>query len=257
MHKQRAREKTAIYKKRFDNVRTNSKAGKFETRKRLDKPLLISAALISALLFFTGIAVGITINEQKTSFLRERITDLNSELESFQLEFLLLDTFGENASCPLLKARVGEVNQESYELGQKLVSYEETSKFRDDTELTDIKKAYYRSLIRYWLLNRKVEEACGERTLNVIFFFVARCPACDDQATVLDYYKSVLRDDILIFTLNADVKDPFIETLRKFYSIESYPSLVVDGIKRENFRSKEDLKREFCGSHPSLNVCAS
>lgn len=223
--------------------------------KRFDKATLASAAVISALLFVAGVSVGININEQKTSFLRDRIVDLNSDLESVQLEFLLLDTIGENATCPLLRARINEVNKETYELGQRLLSYEETSKFTDEGDLDSLKQDYYRSLIRYWLLNKKVEEACSERTLSVIFFFVPDCPSCDDQSVVLDYYKTTLGEDILIFTLNAAVDDPFIQTLAKNFEVSRYPTLIVDDTKYEGFQSRETFRAVICEKQPGLETC--
>ena len=140
-------------------------------------------------------------------------------------------------------------------MGQRLVSYEDTSKFTNEEDLDILKRDYYRSLIRYWLLNKKIGEECHEERLDVLYFFQQECNDCDDQAIVLDYYKQQLKSDVLIFTLNADVRDPFIIALETFYNVTSFPSVIVDGEKLEGFQPRENLHEVFCLNHPELSVC--
>lgn len=224
--------------------------------KRLDKKTLITAFIISLLIFVSGIFVGWNLNKQKINVMKNKVSDINKNLESLQTEFLFLNFIGENASCPLLRNRMVEINEETYKLGSRLTSYDESSKFKDELDLEELKKNYYHSLIRYWLLSRKMKESCGmEKFITVLYFFNKDCKKCSDQGFLLSYYKRQLEEKLLVFTLDADFKDPFIQALEDFYKIDRFPSIVVEGEKYESFKNMKELKEIFCEKQSDLDIC--
>ncbi|QQG39684.1 MAG: hypothetical protein HYS81_04935 [Candidatus Aenigmatarchaeota archaeon] len=221
----------------------------------MDGKILAAAFAVSAVLFLSGLGLGLLVSEEKADYLGAQVEQVDSDIESLQLEFLLLDTIGENATCRLVKDRLREVNSQSYELGNKVGAYEDNEEGINGESLDLLKRAYYHSLIKYWIFNKKVEDVCGEKTANIIYFFVRDCSACQDQGVVLSYYKEVLGENLLVFPISADFEDPFVQTLNGYYNVTSYPALVINGEKHEGFLSKKELGDRLCQTGQSLPIC--
>ncbi|MFB6088793.1 MAG: hypothetical protein ABEK36_03385 [Candidatus Aenigmatarchaeota archaeon] len=222
----------------------------------MDKKTLATAAAVSLVIFLAGIFVGWNINKQKINVMKDRVENINRNLEGLQTEFLFLNFIGENASCPLLRNRMIEINEETYKLGNRLTSYDEGAKFKNQENLQELKRNYYHSLIRYWLLSRKMKESCGtEKFITVLYFFNEDCDKCSDQGFLLSYYKRQLDEKLLVFTLDADFEDPFIKALLDYNNIEEYPSLVVEGQTYKGFKNKDELEEIFCEKESGLEIC--
>ena len=90
---------------------------------------------------------------------------------------------------------------------------------------------------------KKVKESCNFDSTTVLYFFAKSCERCDDQGFVLTYLKTVHKDRILIFALDADLDESSIKTLVSHFNIESYPSLVINDNVYEGFHNRNDLER--------------
>lgn len=225
-------------------------------KKKLDKTTLGLAAVISLFLFLSGVFIGWNLNQQKMNIMQEKVESINKDVESFQTEFLLLNFLGQNATCPLLKNRLASINKQTYQLGSKLTSHEERAKFESQESLRELKRNYYHSLIRYWLLSRKMKNKCGSGDfVTVLYFFDEDCDRCSDQGFLLSYFKKQLEQKLLVFTLDASFGDPYIQTLEEYYNVTEFPSLVVGGETMGGFKNKTELRNKFCSKEPSLKIC--
>ena len=211
-----------------------------EFTKQYNKKTIISALIISAILFSSGVYVGFLLNREKLSFIETHIDKVNTEMENFQLQFLFFDILGESATCPLLRSTFKEINEESYDIGTKLDQYASDNELKDVEEYDNLKKEYSRIIVSYWLLSNKLKGACGLDAATIIFFIDKECPECDDQSFVLTYLKEKFGDKVLIFTLDGGMKEPSIEVLREYYNVTSYPAIVVNG-KRFDGLTKTDV----------------
>lgn len=214
-------------------------------RKKLNVKILISALAISGLLFSAGFYTGYSINREKMSSIEGEIRNINRDVENFQLQFLLFDVLGEKSACPLLKATLSDINRRSYEIGSELESMETDSGVLNYEEYITLKKEYSRTLVGYWLLANKFEEACETDINTVLYFFSKECNRCEDQGFVLTYLKRKYGQKLLVFALDADLGEPSIETLKDYYEIDVYPSLVVNEELYEGFHPVEELKEEM------------
>lgn len=210
--------------------------------KKLDAGLIISAFVISGLIFAAGIFVGYGINNEKLTALESNLDSINSDVQSFQSQFLFLDMFGENASCPMLESTLNRISGSSYELGNKLAAFGADGEIRDETTYTAKKIEYSSMLTTYWLLAEKLKKTCNTGFSTVLYFYSGPCPSCEDQAFVLTYMKNKYGDNVLVFAIDADLNEPSVNTLKKYYNITSYPSLVVNGNLHEGFVSQQQLE---------------
>jgi thiol-disulfide isomerase/thioredoxin len=210
-------------------------------KKQLNSRIIISAVIISALLFLSGIYVGYSINREKLSSIEATINKITSEIQNFQLEFLFLDILGENATCPLLTDTLSGINKESYEIGTRLTSYG-IEGVQDYNEYVSTKREYSRLLIGYWLLANKLKTSCRMEANTIVYFFSKECGKCDDQGFILTYFKKELGENLLVFALEGDLDEPSIQVIKRYYGIESYPTLIINGEVYGRFLSKSELE---------------
>jgi hypothetical protein len=216
-------------------------------KKQLNVGTILSALIISTILFLAGIYVGYGISTQKLSVIETEILDITRDIENFQLQFLLLDMFGENATCPLLKNTLSDINKRCYSLGSRLESANPESEILTYDEYINLKKEYSRVLIGYWLLANKFQKSCVSNMSTIVYFYSKECNACKDQGFVLTYLKNKYGEKVLIFALDTDLEEPSIEAIKNHYNIKIYPSLIVNGKLYEGFQSVEKLENMVGG----------
>jgi len=221
------------------------------TKKRLDKEILIYTIIISSLLFFGGVFIGYNINMDRLSDIQKEINNVNSDVDNFQLQFLFFDVLGENATCPLLKDTLANINKKSYEIGSKITLAGQEGKIQDYSEQDNLIEEYSRVSVSYWLLANKMKASCESNATTILFFISKECDnkipnPCDDQGYVLTYYKEKFGNDLLVFTLSEDVEEASVHVLKDFYNITEYPTMIVEGDKYENFVSKAELGIILC-----------
>jgi thiol-disulfide isomerase/thioredoxin len=214
-------------------------------KKQLNAGTIISAVIISAILFLSGIYVGYSINREKLSSIETTMKKITSDVQNFQLQFLFIDVLGENATCPFLADTLSSINKESYDIGTRLESYGKEGEMQDYNDYMNQKREYSRLLIGYWLLANKLKKSCKLDANTVIYFYSRECEKCDDQAFILTYFKKNLGENILIFTLDGDLDEPSIQVLKKNYNITAYPHLIVNGESYGRFLSKTELENIF------------
>jgi len=216
-------------------------------KKQLNSRIIISAVIISALLFLSGIYVGYSINREKLSSIETKISEITSDIQNFQLEFLFLEVLGENATCPLLTDTLSGINKESYDIGTRLTSYGGEGEIQDYDEYMRTKREYSRLLIGYWLLANKLKTSCRMDADTIVYFFSKECGKCDDQGFILTYFKKELGENLLVFALDGDLDEPSIQVMKRYYKIESYPTLIVNGESYGRFLSKGELEGMLVG----------
>lgn len=210
--------------------------------KRFNAGTLVSALVISALIFAGGILLGFSINRERLGSIESEMREVTRHVQNFQLQFLFFDVLGDNATCPLLGATLADINKASYEIGSKLTTQGEEGQVQDQGTYNGLKKEYSRLLVSYWLLTEKLRESCDTGARTVIYFYRKECARCDDQGFILTYLKKKYGERLLVFALDADLDEPSVKTIMNYYGIDNYPSLVVDGKLHEGFYSEPQLK---------------
>ncbi len=218
-----------------------------EYKKRIDYKILISSAVIAFLIFGSGVYMGFMFSKERLSVMDADLQKITKDVQNFQLNFLFFDILGANATCPLLESTISNINNEAYDLGSKLTGYASGEDIRDYSNYQEMKNDYARTLVSYWLLAEKMKGSCNLGKSTILYMFSDECPECDNQGFVLTYLKDKYKENVLIFAVDGQLDEPALKTLKNFYNITSYPSLVIDGKLYDEFVSKDMLEETVCG----------
>ncbi len=214
-----------------------------KSKKMIDYRVLVSAAIITVLIFGGGLFTGHVLSKQRMSSIDISLDNIEKDMQDFQLQFLFFDVLGENATCPLLSETISEINQKAYDTWLKITEEEAHTEIRDQAMADELKRDYSRMLVSYWLLAEKMKEACGSDISTVLYMFsIEGCYDCENQGFVLTYLKDIYKDKLLIFAIDGEFDDSSIRALRTFYNVTTYPALVINGKLYEGFYSQEQLE---------------
>ncbi len=214
------------------------------------------AGVITTLIFILGLLLGLVMDYERLDSLQEagEVQDLN--YKSLQLQYLYLTTLEEpETSCQILQAALtSSIEELSYSLEQ----YE---KYEKDTQINKaqyelIARNYLLDNIRYWIFSKRTKEICEDDVINVLYFYsLDNCNICPNQGTILSYFKTKLQDQILVFPINTDLDEDFIELLELQYGIKTLPTIIVNDEKYEGVVSKERLTQIICNNSMNKERC--
>jgi len=213
-------------------------------RKISTKRFLLTFVLVS-FVFLIGISVGHFLTSERTSYLEDIAYKQKLDYESLQLQSLYLDINANNASC-LIFSNILETSLEDVGAAQAKVDlYIQDS---NKESYTEIKRDYILAQIRYWLLNKKMESNCRSDKVSVLYFYSNDdCIECGAQGTILTYLKEMLKDKLLVFSLDSDFGDePVVNIIKKSYNITQVPSMVIEDKTFGQLLNKEELTKEIC-----------
>lgn len=199
------------------------------SKKRSIKFYLIMAFFVSAVIFTSGIGIGLVIDEFKNQAISNSITDMSESLVDAELELLMYDYLGGNVSCNYLMLKSAQLSVESADLGDKLSIIEGSNQINSNSYIT-LKEDYMRVLIRNWLTVENIKKSCNANYTTILYFYNNKeCELCEEQAFILQYFKEIYEHDIMIFALDAGLNMSIIDLLRYNYEVYEYPTLVING----------------------------
>mgnify|MGYP003971128791 FL=1 len=216
----------------------------------------VVAGIITFLVFTLGLLLGLIMDNERVQYLDKRAEFQEIDYNSLQLQYLYLsDIQDKNSSCPVLRGALkNSIKDLSYSL-ELLENYQENTQI-NSKEYELISRRYLLDNIKYWIFSKKTKEICDEDIINILYFYSEKdCDICHNQGTILSYFKVKLQDEILIFPLNTDTNEDFIDLLQVQYNITSYPSIIVNNEKFEGIVSKEKLLKIICENSINKEKC--
>ncbi len=204
----------------------------------------LAAFVITCLLFVIGLMIGLRVSDYRLALLQDFTAQQRADFESLQLQYAYLSA--SNTSCVALQNALENSVAQLEEARVKLEQYLQASS--DPGEFLLEKREYMLAEIRYWLLARETEEACGKESVRVLYFYEDDdlCDRCSTQGYILTSLKDRLQDKLLVFSLDAQSDEPMVEIIKGVYNITSVPSLVVDEELRDGFVTEDDLLTVIC-----------
>ncbi|MEK6839518.1 MAG: hypothetical protein AABX72_01135 [Nanoarchaeota archaeon] len=204
----------------------------------------ILALVITSLIFIIGLFIGLKISDSRLGLLQDFNEQQKADFESLQLQYAYLTT--SNSSCLAFKQALEQSVSNLENARVKLENYIQTSS-NSESFLTQ-KRTYMLAEIRYWLLAREAEKACGKDTVNILFFYQddETCDTCSTQGYVLTSLKDTFHNNLLIFSLDATSDEPMVTIIKNVYNITSTPSVVVDEEVLKDFILEDDLYSTIC-----------
>ena len=225
-------------------------------RRPFDSRKYILSALIVSLIFILGITLGLIIENKRVEYITNFYEQEKSDFESLQLQYdlLTMDT-ASNKSCYGLSYLFNEYLKRLDKKGDELEAYTRDSSRINKERFDLLLRQYLIEEFRSWMLAKKLKGTCNKTDMVLILNFHARdCPKCDDTGILLSYFKKKFKEDILIFSFDADFKEePLISTLKQLYNITKYPTLIINNKKYDEPLNKEQLQNVLCSYYNQSN----
>jgi hypothetical protein len=229
-----------------------------EEMRNFIKRRYVIAFVITLAIFFIGFFFGFIMDINRVNYF-ETMNDVNKlNIRSLQLqEELVNDEFKEE--CKAFRFMFDKSVVELENDRQRLEDYKRQAKIKDsDFEL--LRREYTLSQINLWKISKKLIKSCPNTSdfVPIIYFYSdnKNCPMCDNQATVLNYYKQNLKENLLIFALDEkqDYQEPLIAFLKSAYEIQSYPTIIVIDTPYQKYINKDELGKILCDLYSSVDV---
>lgn len=103
---------------------------------------------------------------------------------------------------------------------------------------------------------KNMKQWCTFNQTTILYFYKKKedCPDCDAQAFVLTDLNKEIDPEIAIFSFDSDLGLPSIETLERFYKIDSYPCVVVENSTYCGIHNKDKMVELLC-DHNNISIC--
>lgn len=233
-------------------------------RKKLNALRHLGILLLTVMIFIVGILIGSDVEELRVQNLYTQLQeqDLNYQnivTESNYIDYLvnLKTKNNKSVTCDMIKGAYYTSIRNLDDSRLKLENYINMAKVKEE-EYDRLKQHYANLQINYMVLSKKINSMCEGNMNPIIYFYGDKkdCPACEDQGIHLDYVKRKLKDDVLIFSLDAE-KEGAIKLLAQQYEVK-YRELPVIVIEEDiyGFMQNEEVFSKLCEyNNNTLEVC--
>jgi hypothetical protein len=227
-------------------------------KRKISKERYIVAGLITLLIFILGMSLGLIVDYERVKAVDRENTLQKVNYDSLQLQYLYLSYVPEDKeACGILRVALEDsIAQLSDSLGD-VERYQKDSTI-NKKQFEIIQRKYLIDNLRYWLFSKKLQEVCGEDTVNILYFFsLDSCTICPNQGTILSYFKTKLQDKLLVFPVNVDLEkdEQFIKILKLQYNVTQLPTVIINGEKYEGVISRNELAQILCDQTTNKEHC--
>ncbi len=204
----------------------------------------LSVFIITGILFFIGVYIGIKINDLFLIEFGEEVENLNLKMHSYELLFLLDNS---SLSCDLYNEYVIQFDSETYKMGANL-EYMEQHQGVEDREL---KKRYFELELRDYLISKKMIDQCDINQSIILYFYSnENCELCKEQGFELDKLKHDIninnQTNVRTYSFDGDYEDSaVIRALKHEFNISAYPALVINDQVYEGLRRSQEIKNKI------------
>ena len=223
--------------------------------RRLSKDLYIIAGILTLVIFLLGLFLGLFFEEKRIDFIRGENEEQRLEFASLQLQYMYVSQLNKEIKCPALASTLEQSMVSLDKARERIETYSQETKLNKE-RFAQLKKDYTISQLRYWLLSKDLKELCDFRLSTILYFYSdeEECPSCDEQAFILSYLKKIFNEKLLIFALDGRFEEePMVRILQESYDITYYPTLIIDEVKFDGFRPREEILRNVCPKIDSNN----
>lgn len=224
----------------------------------LSKEKYIIAGIITFLIFSLGLALGIIIDNARLKILEYEAERREIDFASLQFQYLYLTSLdSEGESCSVLNTALDKSVAELSKSLEQFVQYKKGSKLNKENWVL-IGRKYLLDNLQYWFFAKKSKQKCQSDLVNLLYFYSdERCDECPDQGVLLTYFKKLYGEKLLIFPINVDFEgeEPLITIMKSRYNIVSYPTLVIEDVKYQGIRYKQELDELICSSFKNASLC--
>ncbi len=218
-------------------------------KRRIKKRRYIAAFIITASIFAIGLFFGFLMENIRVDYFQQQYENQELDFRSLQLQHQLANSELLENQCGGIRELFDIYIKELENTRERLDVYNKDAQIKKE-EFNIMKRKYTLAQINFWYVSNLLKESCPQEAdfITILYFYSdeKECPRCNEQATILDFYKLKLKEKLLIFALDSQFKEePTIELLLETYDINSFPGLIIDG-KKYNFLTREELGEILC-----------
>jgi thiol-disulfide isomerase/thioredoxin len=208
--------------------------------------IYFKAAILTLLVFVSGVAIGWYLDETRVSFVKSKIDELEVSFSNLALEeeFYRSVATDSKTLCNIYISKANELALQAGKLGSYLESFREISKFGLHN-IESLKDRYFILNLQLWLYMRKLREECSYNATTILFFYtsVNKCDDCIAQGIVLDQLKKKDPNKYMIFAIDVDSKLGIVNALKVYFNVTQVPTLIInEKQKLEGFISRQELE---------------
>jgi hypothetical protein len=223
---------------------TNKKSSRF---RKISKDKYVITFVITFLIFSLGLTLGMVFEENRYNWAESINQEQDLQYLSLQLQYLFLNTFESEQSCPVLLTTLQEsVNDLTGSL-QKILDFEKENSINEE-EYEQLERRYTLDNIRYWLLANEAKESCDLDIVSILYFYSDECQSCPGQGTILTYFKKLFGEDVLVFPINVDMNEiePTAKIVTSLHNVTELPTLIIGGERYNGIVKKNQLQEIIC-----------
>ena len=208
------------------------------------------AFILTAAIFFLGFFFGFLMDLQRTDYFQVTNEQNKLNIQSLQLQNDLVQVGMTEDQCQGFRFLFDKAIEELEKNRERIEVYSQQANVAKD-DFESLKRQYTISQLNFFVLSKKMEESCPGTAdyVRVLYFYSndKKCPQCESQANVLDYFKRQLKQNILIFALDEEFEaEPTITLLKQTYNITTFPSIVVEDKPYREYVNEDTLRGIIC-----------
>jgi thiol-disulfide isomerase/thioredoxin len=219
----------------------------------------ILAFVITVAIFFLGFFFGFVMDLKRVDYFTSLNEKQKLDIRSIQMQYDLVKSAATENQCSAFRFVFDKAVIELEDNRERLELYTMESKVKKD-DFDMLRREYILSQINFWQISEQLKKTCPESSdfVTIIYFFSDsdKCKSCDNQASVLNYYKAQLKENLLVFAIDEtfEDKEPVISVLKRTYNITEYPTLIIEGKKYSGFVDKEFINGLLCKTYPDATI---
>ncbi len=226
--------------------------------RKIEKRKYAIAFIITLAIFLLGFFLGFMMEVKRVDYFQTINDKQRLDLNSLRLQYELVQQEPFSESCGAFQVLFTRFMEDLENNRQRIESYYEQADVRKQ-DFESLKREYMLSQIKFWQVSRELKELCPEYDFVTIIYFYSddkSCPDCTTQADVLDYYKRVMKDDLLVFSIDETFRDKesLIDLFKATYNITEFPSLIIENKAYSGLVEKNKMKDVLCQEYSSARV---
>ncbi len=199
--------------------------------------LYIVSFVLSLIIFFSGIYVGILVDNKAVEDLRTETSLLSKQLSSLQLLFYV-----DNSTdfCIVYDEELRALDERIELMGYKLTYLEEEKNVVD----VDLKKQYFLLEAQSYLLAERLINSCNKNYVLLINFYSNKdCEKCKQFGAEILKAREATNVPVKLYSFDGTLNSSVVEVFKNRYNISSYPTLVLNGKAYKGFKTSSEIKQ--------------
>ncbi|KYK25720.1 hypothetical protein AYK26_01755 [Euryarchaeota archaeon SM23-78] len=206
--------------------------------------IVVIVVIVSIILYGAGLLSGLSFSryvekrieektEQDISFIVDYVKNLDSDLQSIQIQERFISSLDENNTCKFADVYFSHLKQNLKYfwdlLPARLEQYERGRALSD--EYLDLKQQYIRLSLRAWIISNNNYRECKTDVVPILYFYSTECEECVKQGEALDQLKDallILNKTVIVFTLDFNYPEASLELVKQYFQVKEVPAIIIN-----------------------------